>query len=129
MAESDLVRRWMQRLRELGAFAERSAAFDIVTGKGNMRIGFPDVIAVYKGVPIFIEAKRDKKEWEKWMNDKSEQAPGQKLCIEELRNAGAVAFCAYDWSSIQAALDVIDEYDYQAGALVNNAVDMEQMNG
>lgn len=124
--ESDLVRRWSEKLRKLGAFAERASAFDLTTSRGLMRRGFPDLIVVYKGVPIFIEAKKNRTEWIKWMHDKSEQAPAQKRCITELRQAGAIAFCTYRWEPIQLALDEIDCNEWHSGARINMLIDKEQ---
>lgn len=124
--ESDLVRSWSEKLRRLGAWAERNAAYDLTTGRGLQRIGIPDLCVVYKGVPIFIEAKKNRTEWIKWLHDRSEQAPAQKRCIQELRDAGAIAFCTYSWDDILVAIGLIDEYDYQAGMIVNHVVDVEQ---
>ena len=95
-----------------------------------MRLGYPDLVCIYKGVAIFIEAKKNRTEWIKWLHDKSDQAPAQKRCIVELRTAGAVAFCTYRFEDIQLVLDEIDNgNEWHSGARINKLIDEAQLNG
>ena len=84
--------------RKILSYLENSGAFCFKTITCNKR-GIPDITAVYKGVPIFIEVKRDK------YHKPTEMQQYQMAKITEAGGRAVVAF------SIDPILDLLLEID------------------
>lgn len=84
--------------RKILTYLENSGAFCFKTITCNKR-GVPDITAVYKGVPIFIEVKRDK------YHKLTELQQYQMAKITEAGGRAIVAF------SIDPVLDLLHEID------------------
>lgn len=84
--------------RKILSYLENSGAFCFKTITCNKR-GIPDITAVYKGVPIFIEVKRDK------YHKPTELQQHQMARITQAGGRAIVAF------SIDPIVDLLHEID------------------
>lgn len=84
--------------RKILTYLENSGAFCFKTITCNKR-GIPDITAVYKGVPIFIEVKRDK------YHKPTELQQYQMARITEAGGRAIIAF------SIDPIVDLLREID------------------
>lgn len=85
--------------RKILSYLENSGAFCFKTITCNKR-GIPDITAVYKGVPIFIEVKRDKYH---------KPTELQQYQMARIKEAGGRAIVAFDIDPIVDLLQEIDE--------------------
>ena len=95
MSSASLEQRIQRRILTL---LENSGAFCFKTITCNKR-GIPDITAVYKGVPIFIEVKRDK--YHKLTELQQHQ-------MGKIKEAGGRAIVAF---SIDPIIDLLLEID------------------
>lgn len=84
--------------RKILSYLENSGAFCFKTITCNKR-GIPDITAVYKGVPIFIEVKRDKYH---------KPTELQQYQMARITQAGGRAIIAF---SIDPVVDLLQEID------------------
>lgn len=84
--------------RKILSYLENSGAFCFKTITCNKR-GIPDITAVYKGVPIFIEVKRDKYH---------KPTELQQYQMARITQAGGRAIIAF---SIDPIVDLLNEID------------------
>lgn len=84
--------------RKILSYLENSGAFCFKTITCNKR-GIPDITAVYKGVPIFIEVKRDKYH---------RPTELQQYQMARITQAGGRAIIAF---SIDPIVDLLQEID------------------
>lgn len=84
--------------RKILSYLENSGAFCFKTITCNKR-GIPDITAVYKGVPIFIEVKRDKYH---------KPTELQQYQMARITQAGGRAIVAF---SIDPIVDLLHEID------------------
>lgn len=84
--------------RKILTYLENSGAFCFKTITCNKR-GIPDITAVYKGVPIFIEVKRDKYH---------KPTELQQYQMARITQAGGRAIIAF---SIDPIVDLLSEID------------------
>ena len=84
-AESRIVAAILRRLREVGAFAEKTH------GSQYMRAGTPDIYACYNGYFIAIEVKQPGKK----------ATPTQQRVLKEIRDAGGIALVMDDVSQVE----------------------------
>lgn len=84
--------------RKILSYLENSGAFCFKTITCNKR-GIPDITAVYKGVPIFIEVKRDKYH---------KPTELQQYQMARIAQAGGRAIIAF---SIDPIVDLLHEID------------------
>lgn len=85
--------------RKILSYLENSGAFCFKTITCNKR-GIPDIAAVYKGVPIFIEVKRDKYH---------KPTELQQYQMARIKEAGGRAIVAFSIDPIVSLLQEIDE--------------------
>lgn len=84
--------------RKILSYLENSGAFCFKTITCNKR-GIPDITAIYKGVPIFIEVKRDKYH---------KPTELQQYQMARITQAGGRAIIAF---SIDPIVDLLNEID------------------
>ena len=93
--ESDIQRQILDYLESVGAFCYKTIS-------ANKR-GIPDITAVYKGVPVFIEVKRDMTRTATVL---------QQFQIDKIKKAGGIAkvcFC------LEQAKEIVYNIDNEKG--------------
>lgn len=94
MKESDLSKKLAKQIRDAGGWARK-------THGGPTMAGWPDIVAVYRGYPIFLEVKLPGKE--------STLTKNQANTLKELKAAGAIAAMVASGQQVQRILDKIDK--------------------
>lgn len=95
--ERDIQKQILDYLAQVGAFCFKTISC-------NKR-GIPDICAVYKGVPLFIEVKRDKY---------SKISELQQYQIRKIKEAGGIAIITFDVDVVKEIVYNIDNKTYRS---------------
>lgn len=90
-AESRIVAAILRRLREAGAFAEKTH------GSQYMRAGTPDIYACLNGYFIAIEVKQPGKK----------ATPTQQRVLKEIQDAGGIAVVLDEASQVEWIIELV----------------------
>ncbi len=92
-SESTLTKRMRLRIVKRGGWARK-------THGGPQGAGWPDLVCIYRGYPVMLEVKLPGRE--------KTLTTLQRVTLEKMREAGALAFCVTTIAQVDLILDAID---------------------